>query len=136
MVISCPTLAFCWLTYVTNLGIGLALCSLIRRDQGSQFHTNGIVRIPFFFLKLRLNLMGLGNPWRCVVCVIVWSHHLFCYEKNEKTMNEIASLLILNWIMWETAPPTHFDVGPNPREWVESSYCLLKWRFDWLYFPL
>ena len=27
------------------------------------------------------------------------------------------------------------DVGPNPCEWVESCYCLSKWRFDWLYFP-
>ena len=23
-----------------------------------------------------------------------------------------------------------YDVGPNPREWVESCYCLSKWRFD------
>ena len=22
------------------------------------------------------------------------------------------------------------DVGPNPREWVESCCCLSKWRFD------
>ena len=27
-----------------------------------------------------------------------------------------------------------YDVGPNPREWVESYCCLSKWRFDWLYF--
>ena len=35
----------------------------------------------------------------------------------------------------ETAPPAlFFDIGPNPREWVELCYCLSKWRFDWLYF--
>ena len=27
-------------------------------------------------------------------------------------------------------PPFLQDVGPNPREWVESCYCLSKWRFD------
>ena len=26
--------------------------------------------------------------------------------------------------------PVLWDVGPNPREWVESCYCLSKWRFD------
>ena len=26
--------------------------------------------------------------------------------------------------------PVIWDVGPNPREWVESCYCLSKWRFD------
>ena len=27
--------------------------------------------------------------------------------------------------------PAHLmNVGPNPREWVESCYCPLKWRFD------
>ena len=32
-------------------------------------------------------------------------------------------------------PPFLQDVGPNPHEWVESCYCLSKWRFDQLYFP-
>ena len=26
--------------------------------------------------------------------------------------------------------PVLWDVGPNPRKWVESCYCLSKWRFD------
>ena len=26
--------------------------------------------------------------------------------------------------------PRFMNVGPNPREWVESCYCLSKWRFD------
>ena len=26
--------------------------------------------------------------------------------------------------------PFFKDVGPNPREWVESCYCLSKWSFD------
>ena len=26
--------------------------------------------------------------------------------------------------------PFFKDVGPNPRELVESCYCLSKWRFD------
>ena len=26
--------------------------------------------------------------------------------------------------------PFYDVVGPNPREWVESCYCLSKWRFD------
>ena len=32
--------------------------------------------------------------------------------------------------------PFFQDVGLNPHEWVESCYCLSKWRFDQLYFPL
>ena len=31
--------------------------------------------------------------------------------------------------------PLFQDVGLNPREWVESCYCLSTWRFDQLYFP-
>ena len=31
----------------------------------------------------------------------------------------------------DRAPGPFYDiVGPNPREWVESCYCLSKWRFD------
>ena len=30
----------------------------------------------------------------------------------------------------DRAPDPFYDVGPNPREWVELCYCLLKWRFD------
>ena len=32
--------------------------------------------------------------------------------------------------------PVLWDVGPNPRKWVESCYCLSKWRFDGYIFPL
>ena len=43
--------------------------------------------------------------------------------------------LLLKWkkfiLLWENALPARFlYVGPNPREWVESCYCLSKWRFD------
>ena len=31
--------------------------------------------------------------------------------------------------MRDRAPDPFYDVGPNPREWVESCYCLSKWRF-------
>ena len=36
------------------------------------------------------------------------------------------------FFLWETAPSARFykDVEPNSREWVESCYYLLKWRFD------
>ena len=39
--------------------------------------------------------------------------------------------------LWETVPLALFFrcVRPNPREWVESCYYLLKWKFDQLYFP-
>ena len=30
----------------------------------------------------------------------------------------------------DRAPGPFYDVGPNPREWVESCCCLSKWRFD------
>ena len=33
-------------------------------------------------------------------------------------------------IVRDPAPGPFYDVGPNPREWVESYYCLSKWRFD------
>ena len=34
-------------------------------------------------------------------------------------------------IVRDHAPgPLLWDVGPNPHEWVESCYCLSKWRFD------
>ena len=34
-------------------------------------------------------------------------------------------------MLWENAPSARFmNVGPNSREWVESCYCLSKWRFN------
>ena len=32
--------------------------------------------------------------------------------------------------------PVFMDVGPNPREWVESCYCVSKWRSTDYIFPL
>ena len=52
---------------------------------------------------------------------------------HPKKVNELLAKLH-DGVVRDHAPGPFYDVGPNPREWVESCYCLSKWRFDWLYF--
>ena len=55
-------------------------------------------------------------------------------DKNHLKTNFDGTFLKENGaagIVRDRAPgPFLWDVGPNPHEWVESCYCLSKWRFD------
>ena len=77
-----------------------------------------------FFMKFLWNL----NRFCC--CFLSRLNRFCCCFLNRFFMNK------LNCKRPHPRPPFLLDVGPNPREWVESCYCLSKWRFDWFYFPL
>ena len=53
-------------------------------------------------------------------------------EKDVSSTMEIvlATLLVPACERPRPRPPFYDVIGPNPREWVESCYCLSKWRFD------
>ena len=77
-----------------------------------------------FFMKFLWNL----NRFCC--CFLSRLNRFCCCFLNRFFVNK------LNCKRPRPRPPFLLDVRPNPREWVESCYCLSKWRFDWFYFPL
>ena len=78
----------------------------------------------YFFMKFLWNL----NRFCC--CFLSRLNRFCCCFLNRFFVNK------LNCERPRPRPPFLLVVGPNPREWVESCYCLSKWRFDWFYFPL
>ena len=55
-------------------------------------------------------------------------------EREDDSNNEDDGILNAFATVRDRAPSPFYDIGPNPREWVELYCCLSKWRFDWLYF--
>ena len=57
--------------------------------------------------------------------------HMTGFYGNSETSRRVESWQLLTSCERPLPRPSFlWDVGPNPREWVESCYCLSKWRFD------
>ena len=57
--------------------------------------------------------------------------HMTRFYGNLETSRRVESWqLLTSCERPRPRPPFLWDVGPNSREWVESCYCLSKWRFD------
>ena len=56
--------------------------------------------------------------------------YIYIYIYINTSVFGLLEFVFLLLCVRDRAPGPFYDVGPNPREWVESCYCLSKWRFD------
>ena len=64
-----------------------------------------------------------------VECSLMGNLHMVkMIQFAEPVMN--GTVLIKVTVRDRAPGPFYEDVGPNPREWVESCCCLSKWRFN------
>ena len=120
---------------------------------GSMSQSRKILRIffknlVFMFLTAQYSDLFAGGRFSREGYIEIFTAHIATLSRVDfpvvKNTQKIFQIFVFDcfcdWL-WRLAVrdralgPFFWMFGPNPREWVESCYCLSKWRFDWLYFP-